>query len=85
MSLYHPVYSDRGLRRPRRLPCFSGVSLLAAGLLGLLVGIAFTAVLGAAVREGEARPVNCLLRSPAVDGLQVAAITGMSGVCRVER
>ena len=84
MSSYANHYAD-GAGRSRRRICWTGTSLLAAACLGLLTGITLTAVLGAAARQGEARPVNCLIRSPAVEGLLPASITNMTGVCRVER
>ena len=84
MSGYHSIARDLG-HRPRRLPCFSGVSLLAAACLGCLVGIALTGIIGAAARQGEARPVNCLLRSPVADGVLPVSLASLSGICRVER
>jgi hypothetical protein len=82
---YHSIYSEHGLRRPRRSICLQPWTLLPAALVGLIAGIAIAGIVGHAARQGEARPVNCLIRSPAPDGLLPAALTPLSGICRVER
>lgn len=82
---YHTIYSEHGLRRCRRSICLRPWTLIPAALIGMIAGIAIAGIVGAAAREGEARPVNCLIRSPSPDGLLPAALAPLSGICRVER
>ena len=82
---YHSVYSEHISHRPRRSICLQPWTLIPAALIGLIAGIAISGIVGHAARQGEARPVNCLLRSASPDGLLSAGLTPMSGLCRVER
>ena len=85
MSSYYSVYSEHIGHRPRRSLWFGPWSVVAVALLAFGLGVLIATVAGAAARQGEVRPVNCLLRSPAADGFQLATLTSLTGVCRVER
>lgn len=80
MSAYHSIARDIG-RRPRRLPCFTGVSLLAAALLGVLVGTALSSALWAHRAAAQYQRIDCVLRSSQEPFIRTGLDT-LAGFCQ---
>ena len=78
---YHTTFSDRGLRRPRRIPCLHPWGLLPAALLGALVGTALSSALWAHRAAAQYQRIDCVLRSSQEPFLRTGMDT-LAGFCQ---
>ena len=83
MSSYHSIARDIG-HRPRRLPCFTPTSLIAAACLGAILATAATATL-MGTRQPVAQHAVCVLRGQDTDGILQARYAPLTGICEVRR
>jgi hypothetical protein len=80
---YHSIARDIG-RRPRRLPCFTPGSMLAALAFGSLLGMFATVLyLRATAPREPVQPISCLLRADPWAEFQRVGFEPLRGLCTV--